>query len=417
MNFFTKYQKLIFLIIFVLTTLLLGFLIYKVFFKSFVPENPDDPKITTTTPGGGLPSAGEGDGGNIVTDPGDGTELPTDRVVPPTEKKIDDRALGGVTKTTTISELPSSNVTMSKDGKDLQYYNKQDGKFYKIDSEGKIVSLSDKVFHNVEDVTWSPQKNKAVLEYPDGANIVYDFDTEKQVSLPKHWEDFDFSTTGSNIVAKSIGLDPHNRWLVVSDSGGTNSQKIEMIGINAGSVQSSWSPNNQIIATHIEGVDFNRQKVYFVGKNNENFKSLTVEGRDFKSIWSNKGDKLLYSVYSDNDDMKPNLWIVNSSGDKIGSGRKKLNIETWADKCTYSSSDDIYCAVPEYLEKGSGLLPELAENTIDRIYKIDTKTGIKKMIAIPNSDHNISSVMVSEDEKYLYFTDSKTEKIHKLNLK
>jgi hypothetical protein len=416
MDFFIKYKKIFLVVLFLSITLLLGFLIYTLFFKSFITPEPRETDTGTTTSRGEFPDSGQGDGGNIIKDPDRDTELPTNIDTTPVIRKIDKTARGGITKTTAITSLPSSSVTLDNSGKNLQYYNKQDGKFYKIDSQGNAITLSEKVFHNVENVTWSPAKNKAILEYPDGANIIYDFDSKKQISLPKHWEDFDFSVTGSNIVAKSIGLDPHNRWLITSNSNGANSQKIEMIGINADSVQSTWSPNNQIIATHIEGVDFDRQKVYFVGKNNENFKSLTVEGRDFRSIWSNKGDKLLYSVYSSDDDMKPSLWVVNSSGDKIGSGRKKLNIETWADKCTYASSDDIYCAVPEYLEKGAGLLPKLAENTVDKIYKINTETGVKRIIAIPDIDYNISKIVVSDDEKHLYFTDSKTETIHKINL-
>lgn len=416
MNFFAKYQKIILIFVFVFTTLLLGFLIFKVFFKPLITD-PDGSGTSTTSPiGSGLPISNIGDGGNIIEDPAGNVELPIDTTIIPITRKIDETARGNVTKTTAITTLPSASVTLDKSGKNLQYYNKADGKFYKIDNQGEITALSDKVFHDVENITWSPVKNKAILEYPDGANIVYDFDNESQVSLPKHWEDFDFSITGSNIVAKSIGLDPHNRWLIVTDSNGAQTKNIEMIGVNADSVQSSWSPNNQIIATHIKGVDFNRQKVYFVGKNNENFKSITVEGRDFQSIWSNAGDKLLYSVYSSDNDMKPNLWLVNASGDKIGSERKNLNVETWANKCTYSSSDDIYCAVPKYIEKGAGLLPELAKNTTDTIYKIDTKTGVKKIIAIPENDYSISSIIVSEDEKYLFFTDSKDEIIHKIAL-
>lgn len=415
MNFFSRYKKVLLIFLFLAIAFIFGYLIFRVFLKPLiVPSKPST--ISTTTPVTGLPHAGKGDGGNIIN-PEKKPELPVkpnnNTII---KKKIDNTAQGGITKTTEITSLPSANATLDKYGKSLQYYNKTDGKFYKVSSDGKIETLSSKVFYDVKKVTWSPTKDKAILEYPDGANIVYDFNKEKQVSLPTHWEDFDFSTTGKNIVSKSIGLDPRNRWLIVSDENGNQTKKIEMIGINADSVHSSWSPNNQIIATHIKGLDFNRQKVYFIGKNNENFKSITVEGRNFQSIWSHRGDKLLYSVYSTDNDMKPSLWTVNASGNKIGSERKNLNIETWATKCTYSSSDDIYCAVPNHLEKGAGIMPEMANNTIDRIYKIDNTTGIKKMIAIPDEDYNISSVIVSNDEKNLFFTDSKSGKIHKIEL-
>ncbi|RLC36484.1 hypothetical protein DRH27_05170, partial [Candidatus Falkowbacteria bacterium] len=367
-----------------------------------------------TTTIGGFPGADDGTGTQISPDKrkeplSGGVKLP--------KAKASSVALGGLTETTQLNDTASLGTTLSANGKDVQYYDASDGKFYKIDKYGDVSALSDKIFHNVENVNWSPNKNKAILEYPDGANIIYDFTAKTQVTLPKHWKDFDFSPTGDNIVMKSMGLDPDNRWLAISSDDGSKIQPIEPLGTKDSTVYPEWSNNNQIIAMYTEGVDFNRQEVFFVGLNNENFKSTIVEGRGFQPKWSPEGDRLLYSVYSSDDNLKPNLWVVNAQGDSIGSGRKKLNIETWADKCAYSNSSEIYCAVPEDLPEGAGLFPELAEQTSDQLYKIDTRTGLKKLIAIPDDSYNMSNIMISEDEKYLYFTDSATKRIYKINLK
>jgi hypothetical protein len=64
--------------------------------------------------------------------------------------------------------------------------------------------------------------------------------------------------------------------------------------------------------------DYNRQQIYFIGLNHENFKSLVVQGRGFQSKWSADGNQLLYSVYTDVNEYKPSLWISNASGDSIG---------------------------------------------------------------------------------------------------
>ena len=111
------------------------------------------------------------------------------------------------------------------------------------------------------------------------------------------------------------------------------------------------------------------------------------------------------------------LWIVNSEGENIGSGRKSLGIETWADKCIFNNNKDVYCAVPNDLEKGAGIFPELAKNTQDRIYKIDSITGMKKLIAIPDGSYNASNLIISDDQRYLFFTDETTKRIYKIDLK
>jgi dipeptidyl aminopeptidase/acylaminoacyl peptidase len=376
------------------------------------PPTGEQPGATTTP--GGLPKAGEG-GGKITT-PGAGGQLPAGTGTP-FEQKPSETANGGITKTKELSSASSMSATLGSTGSNLQYYNKTDGKFYRLNANGQAEAISDKVFHSVEKVVWSPNKNKAILEYPDGANIIYDFTDEKQISLPSHWKDFDFSPSGGQIVMKSMGLDPSNRWLAIVNEDGSKVRAVESMGENEGTVYPAWSPNNQSVAMYTKGVSFDRQEVFFVGLNNENFKSTIVEGRDFRPKWDPAGDKLLYSVYSSANDLKPSIWLVNASGDNIGSSRKSLNLETWADKCTFAKNSDIYCAVPENLEEGAGLFPEMAKNTKDNLYKIDAKTGAKKLLAVPDGSYNMSNIIISDNSSNLYFTDETTGKIYGIRLK
>lgn len=402
-----KYKKILLIAGFIIIILILGYLLYSFFFKT-PPEQQPEEKSEATTTTSGFPEAKTGQG--QIVDYQNQESLPV-------EGKISDKAQGGLTQTFEINKTPALGATLGVNGSDLQYYDQYSGKFYKVDKNGNISSLSDKIFYDVENIKWSPTKNKAILEYPDGSNIIYDFTNNKQITLPKHWKDFDFSTDGNQIVMKSIGLDPDNRWLAVANEDGSKAIPIESIGEKDATVYPSWSPNNQTIAMYTEGIDFNRQEVFFVGLNNENFKSTVIEGRGFQPKWSPEGDQLIYSVYSSDNNLKPNLWIVNAQGENIGSGRKNLNVETWADKCVFAGTKDVYCAVPENLEEGAGLFPELAKNTHDYLYKIDSVTGLKKLIAIPDNTYNMSNLIISDNGYYLYFTDETTQKIYKIKLK
>jgi hypothetical protein len=414
MEFLFKYKKILIILGFFIFIILFGYLIFHLFFKSLVVSQPTRliGRQTTTTPIG-LPQAGTSTGVSTKT----GTQQRSSQPAELPKTAASPVARGGLTQTTPLNKTPSLGATLSADGNSLQYYNPQDGKFYRISEDGKITPLVDKIFHQVQKITWSSNKEKAILEYPDGANIIYDFKTKKQITLPKHWQDFDFSPNGKKIAMKSIGLDPGNRWLAVTNADGTQVHALESLGNNADCVHVAWSPNNQIVAMFTEGIDFDRQNLYFVGLHNENFKSTVIEGRGFQGKWSPEGNKLLYSVYSSHTNQKPNLWIVDAQGDNIGRGRKNLKINTWANKCTYINNAEVYCAVPEELPEGAGMFPELAASTKDRLYKINTITGLKKLIAVPDGTYNMSNLVVSENGYYLYFTDKITKQIYKIKLK
>ena len=132
--------------------------------------------------------------------------------------------------------------------------------------------------------------------------------------------------------------------------------------------------------------------------------------------WSPNGDKLLYSVYNSRSNYNPSLWIVNSDPDLLATGRNKLEIQTWADKCAFASADTVYCAVPKTLDIGTGFRPDFANNTPDDFYKINVITGTKELIAQPLFPTTVDRLLVSEDNKYLYWLETNTGQLKKMNL-
>ncbi|HBU07114.1 MAG TPA: hypothetical protein DEB09_03435 [Candidatus Magasanikbacteria bacterium] len=393
-------KKIIYILAFIVIAGLLAFLIYRIFFYT-KPETliiGPDGTITTTGQTGLFPQSGEGKP-STTTSGTSGQKLPTAGTISPTSKRPGERT---VEKTV---DIPIISATKDISG-NARFYNDVDGKFYRLNSDGKVESLSDEVFYNVKNVTWSPVNEDAIIEYPDGANIYYNFKTKEQVTLPKHWEDFSFSDTGDKIASKSVGLSPENQWIITANPDGKNIKLIEPMGENAAKVNVDWSPNKQIVATSRTGdaLGADREEILMVGLNGENFKSIVVEGRGIQSQWSTEGKKLLYSVYSERSDFKPELWIVNSYGDKIGSGRSYLNLNTWAEKCTFQDERFVYCAVPTQLERGAGFAPALYDSTPDQIYRVDLQTGIKTEIPV-SEDRTITNMFISSDGKTLQFTD------------
>ncbi len=425
MNFFLKYKKIFFITGFILLVFMIGYALYLVFFKPMIVRDEDIAGGEDTIDTGSFPKAKEGEG--IIVGIGEGEFDTKDKTLKEekTEEEIenlkkikipDEIAQGGVTKVNLLVDTPSKALNpYTNDG--LLYYNELDYKFYKINKNGDKTPLSDKRFYDVENVIWSPTKDIAIIEYPDGSNIIYDFENEKQNTLPKHWEDFNFSTTGNKILAKSLGIDPENHWLIQSDITGKNIEAIEHLGYYEEDVIPSWSPNEQIVGMYTRGVDFNRQEVFFIGLHGENFKSTIIQGRGFQPKWNSTGKKLVYSVYSSKNDLKPSLWVVDAKGESIGQNRKPLNAETWADKCTFSGENELYCAIPEKLEKGAGMFREAFKAYNDQVYEINLNSGQKRLVAIPEGGYNMKNLTLSEDGSVLYFTDDYSYRLQSIELR
>ena len=87
---------------------------------------------------------------------------------------------------TFTQQLTSSAVVSPTmiDGAGIAFYNPLDGRFYKIDDSGELIAMSLEQFPDAETVTFADTADIAAIEFPDGSNIIYDFATETQTTLP-----------------------------------------------------------------------------------------------------------------------------------------------------------------------------------------------------------------------------------------
>jgi Tol biopolymer transport system component len=400
---------------FIAIVLLFAFILYYIFFRSFVtpttPINAVTPSVNKLPPtniNAALPPP-------VTVVPAGPTPLPTPTITP-TPTLSQTATPTGFTSSTPLITTTTMAASIASNGKDLVFYNSSDGKFYRMDNTGKKTPLTDKVFYNVENITWAPNTAKAILEYTDGSKIYYNFDTKEQATLPLQWKDFSFSPGSDKIAFKEMNYEIENRWVSIANPDGTGLQAIESLGSKDADVLITWSPSNQTAALYRESTDATGAKVYFIGLHGENFKALTIDGRDLRAIWSPTGDRLLYSSFSFNSSYNPSLWAANAEGDQIGTRRINFKLATWADKCSFANNTIAYCAVPKNLDSGAGYFPQLADNSPDVIYKLNLDTGAKTKVAEPVGAFSISNLMVSNDEKILYFTDKKTGQIYKIDL-
>ena len=339
----------------------------------------------------------------------------------PTDKNINQAAIertrkiqpSGFSEIRKITESSVKGAALASNGSDIIYYSRADGKFYKIDEYGEETLLSEKTFYDVQNVVWSNNKDKAVLEYPDGANVVYDFTKEEQKTIPKNWEDFEFSVDNKKVVTKSFSSYSAESNLVIADISTGQTKIIENLGDKANFFQISCSPDNQIVAFFAELADFDHQEIYFIGQYGENFKSIIVSGMGFKGKWSPDSKKILYRVYSSLSDYKPILWITDKEG-----SQRMLPVKTWSDKCVFYNNEIIYCGVPQEFGEMAGMFPESSFKFNDDIYKIDIIKNYAEKIQIDKKFdfYNVKEILISKNQDALYFTDGRTGRLYKIEL-
>ena len=412
-------RKLLIWVIIIVALLLIGY----VFYLAFRSEPIVTPPGNQNLPIGNLPTIGPGNV-NIGEGPGN-VNLPGITNVPTRPGTIEQPspvAAGGPTSTPVLTR-DQTLAPQSTPGGLTRFYSRNDGIFYDFTADGTRQALTTLPYYDVQKVTWSPTASSAILEFPDGANILYDFNQQKQYTLPQEMTDFSFAPSGSDIAGKFLGEQESDKWLVTVGSDGSNLKGIEPLGANADRVQVAWSPNNQVVALSLTGEPsglFN-QEVLLIGLHGENFKSLQVEGRGFEARWSADGQKLLYNVYSDTTDYLPNLYLVNASGNDIGFNKQSLGLATWVDKCVVSQLEAAaYCAVPQNLPAGSGYVRELAYGVPDAFYRVDLTTGTNTLIANPLAEEgrqvSATSLTLSSDGRILYFVDELTSQLRSLQL-
>ncbi len=408
-----NWKKLALILGFIAVVIVIALILYFVFLQPIVaPVAPPPPPTAPPPPLANL---------NVIVTPPPVTVVPppaapTPPAIAPPLPISATASPTGFTAITAAVPKETSGVTLAANGQDVLYYDKESSKFFRLDRQGKSTLLSDQAFYNVSKVTWAPNTSAAVLEYADGSKSFYNFLTKEQDPLPSQWKDFSFAPTSDKIAFKEMNFDPENRWVSVANANGSGLRAVENLGTEDSNVLVSWSPNNQVVALFRQSVNADQAQVYFIGLYGENFKSLKVEGRDLRALWSPQGDRLLYSVYSFESNYNPSLWAADAKGDAIGSRRINFKLATWADKCTFADNVTVYCAVPITMDSGTGYFPELADNTPDAIYKLNLDTGAKVKVAQPFGGPTIGTLMISSDQKFLYFTDKNTNQIYKINI-
>lgn len=383
--------------LFLLLVSALGVALYFLLFvrpPSVVPgEAPEETGIS-----GGLPTAGDGspNGGSVTGGglPGGASALTPSPV-----------ANGGLTSSIVLTT--SAIVSPQTSGRGVTYYDPNDGRFYRINAQGEVEAIEGLNYPGADRVAIAPDTNKAVVEFPDGANIIVDLANKTQQTLPAHWQEFYFSPDSSEIAAKSMPADVNNRALILTSSDGSTTSVVAALGENANKVHPSISPVKDIVAfsaTGAGGTSFGQNTLYLVTPDGQARSSIVVNGSAFESIWAPNGSNFIYSVADSGDEYRPSLWYSDKRGDRQGAIRLRIPLKTTADKCVFADDSTLYCAVPREAPAGSGADASLFRGG-DSLIKVSLPSGSTSTLAELVLETSMENLSLSPDGSSLYYTD------------
>ncbi|MBI2636697.1 MAG: hypothetical protein HYW81_00690, partial [Parcubacteria group bacterium] len=262
---------------FIVIVLLLGWGVWALFFRA--PGTSVVPGRVVSVAPGQLPEVSEGAGGRVVD-----TTLDQRNLAPeaePTPQEPDVVAAGGRTVVSSLTPSRAEFNTLARNGS-LNYYDERDERFYRINPAGGApIPLSDQVFRSVESVSWSNSGAAAILEFPDGSNIFYDFERKVQATLPPEAQEFSFSPDDSQLAYEYIGESEDDRWIIAASPTGEGQEFVQPLGRQSRNVAVDWSPSGEVVATFREPTSSLGEEVFFIGLHDENFLSLQTNGLGF----------------------------------------------------------------------------------------------------------------------------------------
>ena len=267
---------------------------------------------------------------------------------------------------------------------------------------------------NPADVIWSIDLKNIVKSGSGQADVKYifsDFTKKNLVNLKSGIKSLAFSPDGKKI-AYYVFENLKSNSLFTSDPDGRN-QKTLIGALKLNDTILAWPKTNQISLT-VRPSGMTLGSVWTLDTRNLVFTKVLGELNGLETLWSPSGNSFIYS-YTNQNGKNPKLAIYNKKGEK----HDLSNISTLIDKCVWASdSISVFCAVPKNWPEGM-VLPDdyykKVDLTVDDVWKINTETGEKNLLASDLGD--IKNLIIDNSESTIFFISRSDQVLYKLNLR
>ncbi len=298
-----------------------------------------------------------------------------------------------------LADFPVVSLALNPAGDKVLFYKKDGGGLFTSDFSGKNQEkISNLTIVGLIEALWTKTGDRAAVFYLDRDTLkgFIQVGTSSVTALPQDIKSFSWSPDGKSLTYLTHRDARLN--LIITDSSGRNPKTLYSTLIL--DAQISWiTPDRIAFQTAPSGL---AEGFLFTLSRSSGILARTL-GPLFglTSLWSPDGSRVLIAS-TDSNGRNIGLTLHDSSGKSLFN----LTPSTLPEKCFWAKTNEIYCAVPQTILVGAVWPDDYLRgevNTSDRIvlFNLEKKT----VTEILSSDLDVSSIVVSKNQDYLFFID------------
>jgi hypothetical protein len=311
-----------------------------------------------------------------------------------------------------LSDFPTIGPALNKGQNKILFYKKDGGGLYQTAFSGENQEkISNLTIVGLTEALWNQGGERAAVFYLDGETkkSFLHIGTTTTAALPQDLTGFSWSPDGRSLAYLQKNADRLN--LVTADSSGRGAKTIYTTPIMDSQV--SWV-NFDKLAFETAPSGLAEGFIFTYSRSANSFVRLLGPFFGLTSLMSPDGSRVLVST-TDTAGRNLDLTVYNASG----KAELVLTPPTLPEKCVWLGSKIIYCAVSRSSLADSILPDEYLRgelNTSDRIIRLDLENK-KTQEVFNQEDFDISNLIVTKDESYLFFINRKDGTLWSLKLK
>ncbi|PIR70323.1 MAG: hypothetical protein COU46_02155 [Candidatus Niyogibacteria bacterium CG10_big_fil_rev_8_21_14_0_10_42_19] len=301
-----------------------------------------------------------------------------------------------------ITQTAVSGFALKNEG--LRFIERSTGHVFESDSIGaNKTRISNTTIPQIFKTAWDSDAEGALIMYREEENIrlasvLFKGTSSEGVLLPADIISFDYAPDRDRI----IYLVKTSAGLTTFAANPDNTKQAEILRLPPADFMIGWPAANSISflsrpSGEAEGV------LYRFDINKNSFDKVLGPALGLGAKWSSNGAGVMYSIY-DRSIKKPRMFVYNLKEGKT----IDLNVQTFAQKCSWPGGEDVFCAIPTSIT--AGIYPDLwltgEESFNDHLWKINISTLQKKDLA-DLQDIDVNEIKNSGDGKFIYFQNKK----------
>lgn len=310
-----------------------------------------------------------------------------------------------------LTDFPVVSPSLNKKEDRIFFYKKDGGDLLSYDfSAGERQKIANLTIVGILEALWSPARDRAAVFYLDRETLkaFLHIGTSSVAVLPQNIEAFSWSPDGSSLAY--LQRDEDELSLIRADAAGRDPRIIGKLPILEADMQ--WISNDKIsLHTAPSGL---ADGFLFLFSRSAGTLTKIARGFGLEALWSTDGSLVLISSTSA-EGKNIRLSLRDASGKELWSP----GVAGLANKCSWASGKEIYCAVPKFISP-QAVWPDDhlrgAIHTADRLIALDAdKKEIREIFTEGTFD--ISDLVITKKKDYLFFINQRDGTPWRLKLK